>query len=168
MVDPARRGLLRGRVRQVQPEQRMPWQVAEDVFTQKCSRCQACIEACPAQIVVTGDGGFPAVDFSRGECTFCQHCVRACPEPVFRPVSEAPWQQLARISAACLNGQGVMCRSCQDICEPEAILFPPRRSTSAAPLIDSDLCNGCGGCVSVCPSQAIHIATKQENHDERG
>jgi len=168
MVDLNRRGLFRGRVRPVAAEQRMPWQVAEAAFTSQCSRCEACISACPEQIVSKGDGGFPRIDFRQGECTFCQACVDACPEPVFRPVSESPWQQQAVVSEACLNPQGVMCRSCQDSCEPEAILFLPRRSVTAAPQIDSDLCSGCGACVSVCPSQAIRIAAEQENHDERG
>lgn len=157
MVDLSRRQLLRGRVRQVTPQQRMPWQVAEVEFTRQCSRCEACIRACPEQIVVKGDGGFPTVDFTRGECTYCQACVKACPEPVFRPVTEEPWQQQAQVAESCLAQQGVMCRSCQDICEPEAIRFPPRRGVAAAPEIDTDLCNGCGGCVSVCPSRAIAI-----------
>jgi len=164
MVDLSRRQLFRGRVRAITPQQRMPWQVEEALFTDRCTRCEACIKACPEQIVVSGEGGFPTVDFRRGECTFCQACVEACPEPVFRKVTEQPWQQQAQIAESCLTQQGVMCRSCEDMCEPQAILFPPRRAAIAQPEIDTDLCNGCGACVSVCPSHAIAIV--QEPRDD--
>jgi len=168
MVDHSRRQLFRGRVTAVTPQQRMPWQVDEAHFIDHCSRCEACIQACPEQIVVKGDGGFPTLDFQRGECTFCQACVSACPQPVFRPVTEPAWQQSAALKAGCLAEQGVMCRGCQDSCEPEAIVFPPRRAAISQPEIHTDLCTGCGACVSVCPSNAIAItALEQEVRDER-
>lgn len=162
MVDLRRRGLLRGRPRNVEAQQRMPWQVNEQQFTDQCSRCLACLDKCPAQIISRGDGGFPTVDFQRGECTFCQACVEVCPEPVFRPTDEPAWQQQAVVADNCLTEQGVMCRSCEDNCEPQAISFPLRRTDKPrgglpSPVIDIDSCTGCGGCVNSCPAQAIKI-----------
>lgn len=162
MVDLRRRGLLRGRTRDVKPQQRMPWQVDEQQFTDQCSRCLACLDKCPEKIISQGDGGFPTIDFQRGECTFCQACVKACPEAVFRSTDEPAWQQHAVVADSCLTQQGVMCRSCEDSCEPQAISFPLRRSDRshgvlASPVIATDSCTGCGGCVSSCPSLAIKI-----------
>jgi ferredoxin-type protein NapF len=70
MVDASRRGFFRGRPRP-KAEIRPPWALAESLFTDCCTRCNDCIDACPEQIIVIGDGGYPTIDFKRGECTFC-------------------------------------------------------------------------------------------------
>ena len=92
-----------------------------------------------------GEGGFPVVDFQRGECTFCTRCVTVCKAPLFRPTTESPWYYKAHIEANCLANGQVFCQRCQDSCEPNAIRFircwgvcPPQRSswiavTAAAP-----------------------------------
>ncbi|WP_027856696.1 ferredoxin-type protein NapF [Marinobacterium jannaschii] len=167
MVDLNRRALLKGRLRpgsspQTQPI-RMPWLIAEDAFTDRCTRCQACQQACPEQIIIRADGGYPELDFQRGECTFCRACADSCPEPLFRDAGEAPWQQIASMSETlCLAHNNVMCRSCEDSCEPQAISFRPQAGRVARPLIDPDLCNGCGACVSSCPQQAITLTKTSE------
>jgi len=51
----------------------------------RCTRCGACAAACPETIITAGDGGFPAVDFHRGECTFCGACADACPVKIDIP-----------------------------------------------------------------------------------
>ena len=97
-VDQTRRALLRGRPgAKARTPLRPPWSVL--AFEDACTRCRACIEACPESILVVGDGGFPEVDFRQGsgECTFCAACADLCPEPAFGPTDEAPWHQVARI-----------------------------------------------------------------------
>jgi len=162
MVDLSRRGLFRGRIRPVATQQRMPWVISEEIFTQHCTRCDDCLRKCPEQIIQRGDGGFPSVDFSRGECTFCGSCAEVCQAPVFTEQSQPPWQQLAVVSETCLTFEGVSCRSCEEGCEPEAITFRPQRGGISKPEIISDLCNGCGGCISSCPTNAIQIKRSLE------
>ncbi len=101
-VNLSRRSLFRGRLSAPRPEVQLPWSVSWADFVADCTRCGDCLTACPEQILIKGDGGFPTVDFQRGECTFCGECVSACQVPVFRPTTQTPWTDVAHIEAGCL------------------------------------------------------------------
>ena len=155
----SRRGFLRGGSRTVTPAARPPWALTEAAFLTACTRCDACIGACPTQILVRADGGYPAVDFRRGECTFCADCVTRCePRALLRDDAVAPpWALRAAIGSACLASQGVECRVCGEACPTRAIRFRLQRGGVAQPVLDTGACTGCGACVAPCPSQAIAI-----------
>lgn len=170
MVDLARRRLfsripksqLLSEIGNTQAPQRMPWLVDEQTFIAGCSRCNKCLDVCETAIIIQGDGGFPEVDFSKGECSFCEKCADTCPEPLFSPRTEPlvsrtekPWKQVAKINDKCLSIQGVECRVCGDNCEYSAIKFRLQVGGSAKPLINEFDCTGCGGCIKPCPSDAI-------------
>lgn len=169
-IDLARRGLFRGRWRVAEPPVQLPWSVAWPQFSTGCTRCGDCLAACPEQILVNGEGGFPTVDFQRGECTFCGDCVAACKEPLFRPALETPWQYKASIAANCLANGQVYCQRCQDSCEPRAIRFIPTLGRVPTPVIELDSCNGCGACVQDCPVGSIKVdgsaASVQKSQNE--
>ncbi|MBL0609793.1 ferredoxin-type protein NapF [Aeromonas jandaei] len=171
-IDLARRGLFRGRLRVAEPPVQLPWSVAWSQFSTGCTRCGDCLAACPEQILVNGEGGFPTVDFQRGECTFCGDCVAACKEPLFRPASETPWQYKASIAANCLANGQVYCQRCQDSCEPRAIRFIPTLGRVPPPVIELESCNGCGACVQDCPVGSIKVdgsaASAQKSQNESG
>lgn len=156
-VNLSRRGLFRGRLSAPEPETRLPWSLSWPDFVADCTRCGDCLTACPEQILVKGDGGFPTLDFSRGECTFCTECVSACELPLFRPVTEAPWDYVAHIEAGCLAHEQVFCQRCQDSCEHNAIRFSPQLGRVPTPSIALELCNGCGACVADCPVGSIRV-----------
>ena len=157
MVDASRRGFLRGRPRP-RAEMRPPWALAELAFIDRCTRCGDCLTACPQKILVAGDGGFPTVDFARGECTFCGDCAVACqPLALFRREGLPGWPYKAAISPACLPNKGVECRICGDFCDVRAIRFPPRLGGSPLPEVDLEPCTGCGACVAPCPVAAITV-----------
>ncbi|MCW8884867.1 MAG: ferredoxin-type protein NapF [Motiliproteus sp.] len=160
--NPSRRQLFRGDVGVRRLPLRPPWSVEEDLFTQDCSRCHECIKACPENILEAGSGGFPEVNFQQGECSFCTDCAAVCEAPVFRSVQERPWSQLATISESCITHKQVVCRSCGENCEPEAIQFKLTAGQVAVPTIDIDLCTGCGACLAVCPVQAVSISVSTE------
>jgi ferredoxin-type protein NapF len=127
-------------------------------FETTCTRCERCLDACPQDILIRGDGGFPEVDFSSGsgECTFCAACVEACPEPAFTSTESTPWQLVAEIAdESCLARAGIHCQSCADVCGFDAIAFALARGLPPQPVIDGDACTGCGACVSICPADAI-------------
>ncbi len=159
MVDASRRGFFRGRPRP-QAEIRPPWALAEAEFIDYCTRCNDCLGTCPEHIIVAGDGGFPTIDFRRGECTFCGDCVSACQPHALsrREDDQPPWPYKAAIGPACLPNHGVECRTCGDFCDVHAIRFLPRLGGSPLPTLDPQLCTGCGACVAPCPVAAITVS----------
>ncbi|MCP5267854.1 MAG: ferredoxin-type protein NapF [Zoogloeaceae bacterium] len=160
MTDPSsRRNFLRGRVARHVAEQRPPWALVEAEFANRCTRCGDCARACPTRIIRQGDGGYPTVDFSRGECTFCAECVSACqPKALLRQdENHAPWLIKAHIGEACLATRHIECRICGEQCEAGAIRFRPQLGGISHPALDDSLCTGCGACVAPCPTQAIAI-----------
>lgn len=145
-------------------EIRPPWALAETAFLEMCTRCDGCREACPQGIVVRGEGGYPVMDFTRGECTFCGACLERCaPRALLRASSiTAPWQIKAHVDASCVAGRGVECRICGEMCNVRAIRFPPRLGAVALPQLDRDACSGCGACVASCPVGAIAVINPME------
>lgn len=167
-----RRGFLRGDLRAVSVPIRPPWALDEASFLEGCTRCNECLATCPQGIVVAGSGGFPEVDFSRGECTFCADCVSACEPGVLsttRHDAEAPpWKVRAVISRSCFNYHGVFCRVCADRCISRAIHFRPVRGGAFLPRVDQENCSGCGACIGACPAGALRAEREAEtpNPDE--
>lgn len=152
-----RRRFLQGEFASTFKPIRPPWAHAEALFINRCSRCNECIDHCESAILVKGDGGFPEVDFARGECTFCQACVNHCQTGALSLGLAAPWNLVVRISASCLAQNGVICMTCREHCPEQAITLQPRLGSPALPAIDSERCNGCGACHAPCPSQSIQI-----------
>lgn len=157
----SRRALLRGRIEGTSPARRPPWAVREQFFLTRCTRCDECIKGCPEKIIRKGGGGFPVVDFNHGECTFCGECVRHCTHGALSltalQADEMPWKLHPTIAKNCLPLNRVVCRSCAEQCEPQAIRFPPAPGGVAHPEIHAMRCTGCGACVRPCPVGAITL-----------
>jgi ferredoxin-type protein NapF len=155
-----RRQFLRGDIHGHRPSLRPPWSLAEAAFIEACERCGDCVQACGEGILKTGGGGFPEVDFSRGGCTFCGDCLVACKHHALtgdiRDTASA-WSLRAQIGPDCLARKGVICRSCGERCDTRAIRFQLKAGGAARPELDVSLCNGCGECYGVCPTQAVRI-----------
>ncbi|PLX48712.1 MAG: ferredoxin-type protein NapF [Desulfobulbaceae bacterium] len=154
-MDLSRRLLLTGgRAPLIRP----PWSGKEDDFARKCNGCGICVTVCPEKILEIAGGNYPWVNFADGHCTFCGACRRHCPEQALAGGDdESPWSCTAVIGSACLARQGTSCRSCGEHCQDAAITFRLGLGGSSQPLVNTDLCSGCGACVGVCPVQAIHI-----------
>jgi len=152
----SRRRLLRGDLSGARAPRRPPWALGEARFVAACTRCDDCVRACPEAILRRGSGGFPEVDFARAGCTFCGECVRVCrPGALSGQEPDEAWPWRARVSGDCLSQRGVVCRACGDGCEARAIRFRLQTGGRARIELDTTLCNGCGACLSVCPTGAI-------------
>ena len=142
---------------------RPPWARSGDAFDNACTRCGACIDACPTHVLKLASGRV-RIDFGDGECTFCGTCVSSCPEPAFDAAAHASgsraWNAVARIDDTCLARLDVPCQSCGDSCEAHAIRFRARASAVPDPRVDATACTGCGACVRVCPASAIAVAVR--------
>nr|CRH05584.1 Ferredoxin-type protein NapF [Candidatus Magnetococcus massalia] len=160
----SRRHLLRGRIKPPADALLPPWSHPPTLFYSRCSRCDACITACPERLIVRGDGGFPQIDFRQGECDFCRKCLEICEDHALSGEVNPPLPLRPVIADNCLPKRGVACQSCRDGCEPMALRFPPQLSSGgrgiALPQLESDLCSGCGGCVAPCPVGAITMVPK--------
>lgn len=149
---------LRGDFKNQHAPLRPPWAPAEQEFIDTCTQCSDCIKTCPENILVSGAGKYPEVNFSKGECTFCYECVTSCTDQALHgSIDSTPWTLKAEISDKCLSLTGVHCMSCRDQCETEAISFIPKIASPAYPVINPLLCTGCGACFQPCPNQSIKL-----------
>lgn len=158
MAEKLTRRALFGRLRGAGTQLRPPWALDDEEFTEACTQCAECINACPTGIITTGRGGYPIVDLTRGSCTFCGECRDACPSGCFRDASYSPpWPLKAKVKESCLQVNGIACRSCQDTCEHDAISFQPQDGARYDAVVAQDRCTGCGECARACPARAISI-----------
>lgn len=152
---------------------RPPWALDDDNFIEQCIRCTQCVEACEENIIHLADGGYPELDFSKGECTFCEACVDACAVQFKQAISigenvkkspallktaglESFYFDL-KIDDSCLSKQKILCQSCQEVCESQSIAMK-WLSSIPIPEITLDDCTGCGACISICPSNSIKMS----------
>ena len=152
-----RRQFLCGRETQLRP----PWSVNESRFRDICTRCGDCISACKEQVIVEGRGGFPTINFNKGECVFCGDCVQQCESGSLDKEkfekNGLPWLLKASITADCLNHSGIVCRSCGDSCAEQVIRYRPEVGGRLTVELDYPTCTGCGACFSTCPTHAVKM-----------
>lgn len=164
--DASKRRLFRRVVSGGRPDQalscvRPPWSVDEYDFVAGCSGCGDCIRACPQAILKADPRHQVYLDFSQGECTLCGECVLACQQALFdQSQGRSPWQHQIIINQNCLAEKSVFCRSCGEVCEVRAIGFSLHHQSIPAPEVNLEACNGCGACLSICPTEAIQIQFK--------
>lgn len=158
LMDPSRAQFLQGNFGAVRSVTRPPWALDEGRFIDACTRCGDCVGACPEKIIQTGRGGFPIINFARGECTFCGDCAAKCKSGALgKNAQAAPWSVRASIAPSCLALQQVVCRSCGEACPSGAIRFRISLGSVARPQVDAAACTGCGACHGPCPVGAVAI-----------
>jgi ferredoxin len=85
----------------------------------------------------------------------------AAAEPSAIESAERP--RIVAFAEHCLAYQNVVCRSCGERCEHDAIGFAPRLGGAAEPRLNAELCTGCGDCLVVCPSVALSLIGAPES-----
>jgi len=169
---------------------RPPFALAELDFLIKCTRCTACIEACPQDIIFPLSARLgvevvstPALDLSAGACLLCEGwpCVSACevkalqlPEPSSPNASGegddeedqplVPHLALATIDPAhCLPFSGPECGACGSACPIEGAI----EWEMTKPKINADLCCGCAQCREACITDPKSILMRSAKSRER-
>ena len=140
---------------------RPPYFKNENKFLKKCVDCEdkQCADACEEQIIVIQDDGTPKLKFNKNGCTFCDECAIVCEKNVLKIKHKKNINATFSIDLIkCMSWHDTMCFSCKDPCLVDAIKF----LGMFRPEIDMDVCNGCGFCISVCPTNAISFKVKEE------
>ena len=148
---------------------RPPFALDELEFLLACTRCNACIEACPHDVIFPlpsrlGADVFktPALDLLTKGCQLCEDwpCVKAC-EPdalLFPDETNKQVKKFARadiIESLCLPFSGPECGACVPACPVEGALSLVKEK----PVIHQESCLGCGLCREACivEEKAIQI-----------
>jgi len=136
---------------------RPPYGLSESLFQSECPTCEskACVASCEEKILFIGEDGTAQLSFASSGCTFCDACVVACEAGVLSLEKSAYTEHIAATfqinTQGCVAHNSVICFSCKEPCIDDAILF----NGMFNPVIDMNLCTGCGFCISVCPVDAI-------------
>ncbi len=138
---------------------RPPWAVSEQQFTELCSRCDECIMVCPEKVIIKGSAGFPEVNFNDSGCELCEDCLDVCQIDALVKISgeQSGWSHKVKITDRCLPENSIICRTCFEICDHQAIRMELAAGKVAKPKLKLNRCTGCGFCIAACPVDAIVI-----------
>ncbi|MBI4666838.1 MAG: 4Fe-4S ferredoxin [Nitrospinae bacterium] len=141
---------------------RPPGAVPERQFREVCDKCDACIKACPEDVLFrapesAGDAaGYPMFNPRAKACFLCDplHCVDACDRGALVKVETIRQLSMgkARINPAlCRAHEDEECRYCYDFCplKESAIIM-----LGGVPVIQGAECVGCGLCEYYCGRKA--------------
>jgi polyferredoxin len=172
---------------------RPPGALAEPQFLSKCIRCGECMKVCPTNgLQYAYDEGSlmaywtPVLAPRIGFCDYyCSLCTQVCPTGAIRELPVKQKQQV-RIGAAWIRKDrclpyavGEVCRVCESKCPtfPKAVIMvdteyfaPEGKIPVQAPIVDPELCIGCGICENKCPVEdepGIYCTNYGESRSEK-
>ncbi|WP_052881440.1 4Fe-4S binding protein [Kiritimatiella glycovorans] len=142
-----------------------------DNFAATCERCYACVEICPTRVIRIrqrtagiAEWYLPEMDFNTSYCEeFCNKCTQVCPTGALRPLTEEQ-KRMRKIGTArvireqCLGwAEQKHCMLCDEFCPYNAVLVRKGKNDVPKPVVDPDVCRGCGACQNVCPVEGKAI-----------
>ena len=150
------------------PLLRPPGAISEKQFLQACSRCDECIHACPKDAIQRAPKkmGFlvfntPYIDPMRNPCVMCTDlpCISACPDEALLPVQELTDVNMGYAildKKKCQAYGESFCQQCVIDCPVPGAIF----QVDDKPVIDKNICTGCGVCMRSCSTVNIPLAIK--------
>lgn len=157
---------------------------AIEKFAETCTRCYACVNTCPVDIIKVKKGGplselaMPEIVFEEYGCEeSCNRCSQVCPTGAIRSIShDKKWRTQMGIATVkkgkCLAwADNEYCMVCDEYCPYNAI-ETVWKGDIACPVVDPNLCRGCGACEGACPAyragKAIFVYPTQPQRQLEG
>jgi len=162
---------------------RPPGVTDDNLFVQRCLRCFQCVQSCPNKIIkISGlEGGFngvftPHLVFEEFGCDYnCQVCQLVCPNFAI-PKQTLAEKQHAVIGIAAINekrcvvfAEDTNCLVCEEFCpipdkaikvSEKTKLINGVETVLRYPIVQNNICIGCGICETNCPTAPRSITVK--------
>jgi ferredoxin-type protein NapG len=147
---------------------RPPGALEEEGFATACTRCNKCVEACPAEAIrmdaysIIADG-LPYIVPREMACVVCSTlaCMPACPTGALKLTEKLAIRMGRAVVShgACRRSVGEDCRICVDTCPigEAALVINPRTNQVRVRL---NGCVGCGVCEQACPTEPAAILVR--------
>lgn len=135
-------------------------------FTEHCTACQLCVSVCPNKVLKPSGNIMtlmqPHLTFEKGFCApECNKCSTVCPTGAIKKIdlSQKFFTQIGRAvwdASLCIPmAEERHCGRCERHCPTGAITLvaidPSDEASPRFPVVDEDICIGCGACENACP-----------------
>ena len=147
-----------------------------------CTACQLCVSACPNNILKPSHDLVtfmqPEMSYEHGYCRpECVECSQVCPAGAIQPITTAEKSALSIgiavwIKDYCVvNTDEVQCHNCERHCPTGAIMLvdrdPGYSDSLKIPVVNNELCIGCGACENLCPARPFSALYVEGNERHR-
>jgi formate hydrogenlyase subunit 6/NADH:ubiquinone oxidoreductase subunit I len=147
-----------------------------------CTACQLCVSVCPNSVLRPSAKPVtlmqPEMSYEKGYCRpECTKCSEVCPAGAIRAITPADKSAISIGKAVwikdnCIvNRDEVQCSTCTNNCPTGAITLvainPDDKNSLKIPLLDGELCIGCGACENLCPARpfsAVYVEGNVVHH----
>lgn len=138
-------------------------------FASTCTACHLCVTNCEGKVLQPPNAKnyFVHLDYTKGMCEFnCNACSQICPTGAIRPLSLEK-KKLCRIGMAVFHPtrciavvDGIACGACAEHCPTGALRMELKPGAlCSTPILNEDLCIGCGNCCYPCPVRPVTAIT---------
>ncbi|MBL6990913.1 MAG: 4Fe-4S dicluster domain-containing protein [Bacteriovoracaceae bacterium] len=134
-------------------------------FKSSCSACQLCVSVCPTKVLYTTHQSIPKMDYIKSYCSYeCNTCLGVCTTGAlsYYPLEH---KKLIKMGTIKLDEKTCIpfvkdqdCAACAEHCPTGAVMTKLNKGRFR-PVIDEDVCIGCGHCQHVCPVEPVRSIT---------
>jgi len=139
-------------------------------FYDHCVACQLCVASCPNHVLKPSTNPAhlmePEMSFQDGYCRpECNVCSTVCPAGAIRPVDVGAKLGMhigtahVNLESCVVSTDGVSCGNCARHCPVGAIRMVESAYEHKIPVVNEEICIGCGACENLCPVRPVSAIT---------